>query len=137
MDKKINHLNMIQAVISRMGNNSFSLKGWSVLIMVAVYAFAGKSNARAVIVTLIPLIVFWFIDTYYLMLERLYRKLYDEVRIEDEDKIDFNMSIEDIKISLKDLKKYNFCNILLSKSELSFNLVCIGRTLVIYFVAFN
>ena len=106
MDKKINHLNMIQAVISRMGNNSFSLKGWSVLIMVAVYAFAGKSNARAVIVTLIPLIVFWFIDTYYLMLERLYRKLYDEVRIEDEDKIDFNMSIEDIKISLKDLKKY-------------------------------
>lgn len=137
MDKKINHLNMIQAVISRMGNNSFSLKGWSVLIMVAVYAFAGKSNARAVIVTLIPLIVFWFIDTYYLVLERLYRKLYDEVRIKDEDKIDFNMSIEDIKISLKDLKKYNFCNILLSKSELPFYLVCIATTLVIYFVPFN
>ena len=35
---------MIQSIITRMGNNSFSLKGWAVGIMIAVYAFAGKSN---------------------------------------------------------------------------------------------
>lgn len=58
MDKKISHLNMIQGVITRMGTNSFALKGWTVGIMIAIYAFAGKSNVKAVIVTLMPLIVF-------------------------------------------------------------------------------
>ena len=35
MEKKIKHLEMIQAVIVRMGNNSFLLKGWSVTLISA------------------------------------------------------------------------------------------------------
>ena len=77
---KIGHLNMIQGIISRMGNNAFSLKQWAVGIMIAIYAFAGENSHKAVIVTIIPLIVFWFLDSYYLMIERKYRCLYDEVR---------------------------------------------------------
>ena len=92
MDKKISHLNMIQGIITRMGNNSFALKGWAVGIMIAVYAFAGNSNVKAVIVTLMPLVVFWFIDTYYLMLERKYRFLYDQART-DNHEIDFSMEL--------------------------------------------
>ena len=134
MEKKISHLNMIQSIITRMGNNSFALKGWAVGIMIAVYAFAGKSNVKAVIVTLMPLIVFWFIDTYYLMLERKYRCLYDDVRIKDDKEIDFSMNPNDVKINLKDVKKYGFFNIFFSKSVLPFYLVCIATTLVIYFV---
>lgn len=137
MDKKTNHLNMIQNVITKMGNNSFSLKGWAVGIMIAVYAFAGKSNVKAVIVTLMPLIVFWFIDTYYLMMERKYRGLYDDVRKKDEEEIDFSMNPNDVKIDLKDVKKYGFFNIFLSKSVLPFYIVCIATTLVIYFVKFK
>ena len=136
-DKKISHLEMIQNVITRMGNNSFSLKGWSVGIMVAVYAFAGQSNVKAVIVTLMPLIVFWFIDTYYLTLERKFRCLYDEVREKKDDDIDFSMNPNDVKINLKDVKKYGFFNILISHSVLPFYLVCIATTLVIYFVQFK
>ncbi|MBP3840544.1 MAG: hypothetical protein IK997_00290 [Bacilli bacterium] len=136
MEKKISHLNMIQSIITRMGNNSFALKGWAVGIMIAVYAFAGKSNVKAVIVTLMPLIVFWFIDTYYLMLERKYRCLYDDVRIKDDKEIDFSMNPNDVKINLKDVKKYGFFNIFFSKSVLPFYLVCIATTLVIYFVKF-
>lgn len=136
MEKKISHLNMIQSIITRMGNNSFALKGWAVGIMIAVYAFAGKSNVKAVIVTLMPLIVFWFIDTYYLMLERKYRCLYDDVRIKDDKEIDFSMNPNDVKINLKDVKKYGFFNIFFSKSVLPFYLVCIATTLLIYFVKF-
>ena len=136
MEKKISHLNMIQSIITRMGNNSFALKGWSVGIMIAVYAFAGNSNVKAVIVTLMPLIVFWFIDTYYLMLERKFRCLYDDVRIKDEKDIDFSMNPNDVKINLDEVKKYGFFSIFFSKSVLPFYLVCIATTLVIYFVKF-
>ena len=87
---KIGHLNMIQDIITRLGNNSFSLKQWSVGIMVAIYAFAGKNFHKAVIVTIIPLITFWLLDSYYLMLERKFRCLYDKVRIKKEEEIDFN-----------------------------------------------
>ena len=136
MEKKISHLNMIQSIITRMGNNSFALKGWAVGIMIAVYAFAGNSNVKAVIVTLMPLIVFWFIDTYYLMLERKFRCLYDDVRIKDEKDIDFSMNPNDVKIKLDEVKKYGFFSIFFSKSVLPFYLVCIATTLVIYFVKF-
>ena len=115
MEKKISHLNMIQSIITRMGNNSFALKGWAVGIMIAVYAFAGNSNVKAVIVTLMPLIVFWFIDTYYLMLERKFRCLYDDVRIKDEKDIDFSMNPNDVKINLDEVKKYGFFSIFYSK----------------------
>ena len=128
---------MIQSIITRMGNNSFALKGWAVGIMIAVYVFAGKSNVRAVIVTLMPLIVFWFIDTYYLMLERKYRCLYDDVRTKNEEEIDFNMNLNEVKIDLEDVKKYGFFNIFFSKSVLPFYLVCIATTLIIYFVQFK
>lgn len=136
MEKKISHLNMIQSIITRMGNNSFALKGWAVGIMIAVYAFAGNSSVKAVIVTLMPLIVFWFIDTYYLMLERKFRCLYDDVRIKDDKDIDFSMNPNDVKINLDEVKKYGFFSIFFSKSVLPFYLVCIATTLVIYFVKF-
>ena len=103
---KIGHLNMIQEVITRMGNNSFLLKQWSVGIMVAIYAFAGESCHKAVIVTIIPLIVFWMLDAYYLMLERKFRCLYNEVRKKSEEKIDYDMSFNSIKVNMNDLKNF-------------------------------
>lgn len=68
---KIGHLNMIQEIIARMGNNSFSLKQWAVAvgIMIAIYTVARENSYKAVIVTIIPLIVFWILDSYYLMIE--------------------------------------------------------------------
>lgn len=135
-ENKRSHLNMLQQVITRMGNNSFSLKGWSVGIMIAIYAFAGKSGHKAVAVTLIPLIVFWFLDTYYLMLERKFRELYNEVRLRKEEEIDFDMNFNNIQVSMKDIKKYGFVNIFFSKTILPFYLVCIITTLIIYLFEF-
>ena len=130
------HLNMIQQVITRMGNKSFELKGWSVGMMIAIYAFAGQNSHKAVVVTLIPLIVFWFLDSYYLTLERKFRALYDDVRLRKEGEIDFDMNFDNIVVSMKDLKKYGFVNVFISKTVLPFYLVCIAITLVIYLIKF-
>ena len=38
MDKKLAHLEMIQGVVNRLANCSFLLKGWSVLLVSALFA---------------------------------------------------------------------------------------------------
>lgn len=42
MERKINHLGMIQGVINRMASNSFALKGWAVTLVVGIFVLAGK-----------------------------------------------------------------------------------------------
>ncbi len=133
---KISHLQMIQSIIDRMGKNSFALKGWAVGIMVAIYAFAGQNYNKAVIVTLIPLIIFWILDSYYLVLERKYRRLYDEVRNKNNEKIDFDMNFNNISLKMNEIKKFEFIRIVFSKTEWLFYTVCIVVTLIIYFVKF-
>src|SRR5271165_383035 len=79
--EQIKHLEFIQAVITRMANNSFLLKGWSVTLTVTFLALAARnSNSKFALAALIPPICFWFPDAYYLRQERLFRKLYDQVR---------------------------------------------------------
>lgn len=133
---KIRHLQMIQSIVDRMGKNSFSLKGWAVGVMVAIYAFAGQNYNKAVIVTLIPLIIFWILDSYYLMLERKYRRLYDEVREKDNNKIDFDMNFNNVSLKMNEIKRFEFIRNIFSKTEWPFYVVCIAVTLIIYFVKF-
>ncbi len=133
---KIEHLNMIQEIITRMGNNSFSLKQWAVGIMIAIYAFAGENSHKAVIVTIIPLVVFWILNSYYLMIERKFRCLYDEVRKKKEKNIDFNMNFNSVRVNMKNVSKYCLVKVAFSKTILPFYLVCIVTTLIIYFIKF-
>ena len=70
------------------------------------------------------------------MLERKFRALYDDVRLKDESRIDFNMNFNTIKLDMKDVKKYSFLNILLSKAIMPFYVVCIITSVIIYFVKF-
>ena len=64
-----------QDIISRMANNSFLIKGWSVTLVVASLLFKGIFYHH--FVALIPWFIFWCFDAYFLRLEKLYRKLYD------------------------------------------------------------
>lgn len=92
MECKINHLNMIQAVITRMASNSFALKGWAVTLIAGILVLSGKDNDKLYfLVTYIPVFVFWGLDSYYLCQERLYRALYEKVRNLPEEQIDFSM----------------------------------------------
>ena len=78
--EKIKHLEFIQDVITRMNNNSFQMKGWMVAIVSALLAiYASTENNRFVLVALVPAVIFWFLDTYYLWQERKFRGLYNDV----------------------------------------------------------
>lgn len=80
MDKKIAHLGFIQGVITRMGTNSFLLKGWSVTLVAAMFALAVKdADKRFMIISYFPVFVFWGLDAFFLHQEKLYRKLYEQV----------------------------------------------------------
>lgn len=83
MDDRVKHLEMIQAVISRMAGNAFALKGWSVTVTAALLGVAAKgSNPGFAIVALYAALAFWGLDAYYLRQERRFRALYDAVRID-------------------------------------------------------
>lgn len=69
------HLEMIQGVISRMGQNAFATKAWSVSLMAAVLAF-GSAPRLSQWLVLVPAVAFWGLDVYYLRRERLFRRLY-------------------------------------------------------------
>ena len=120
MEKNLAHLEMIQAVITRMAGNSFALKGWAVTLVAGLFALSSKdANQFYYLVTYIPIVVFWYLDAYYLCQERMYRNLYEKVRKLDEDKIDFSMNAAAKEFQTD---KTTVANCFLSKTILSFYL---------------
>lgn len=82
-ERQIAHLAMIQAIIARMAANCFALKSLAVTLCAGVIALIGAvSNPSWVylIAAAGPVLVFGWLDASYLQMERLYRKLYDDVR---------------------------------------------------------
>lgn len=97
MNNKIKHLEMIQNIISRMANNSFLLKGWSVVLVSALFVLGAKdASISFILLAYFPVLAFWILDGYFLWQERLYRKLYDKVREAGESNIDFSMDTSSV-----------------------------------------
>jgi hypothetical protein len=79
----VEHLKLIQDVVSRLAGNSFSMKGWSITLTSALLALAAKdANVHYALLALVPVLFFWGLDGYYLLLERRFRKIYDLVLTE-------------------------------------------------------
>jgi hypothetical protein len=80
---QIKHIELIQAVITRMASNSFLLKGWSVTLSAALIGLAvGKDvNMKFAFLALFPPVLFWGLDAFYMRQERLFRQLYDRIRV--------------------------------------------------------
>ena len=98
MEKKIAHLTFIQDIIKRMGQNSFWLKGWSVTIVAALFALVSQgTNKFFILVVLFPLIMFWFLDGFFLYQEKLYRKLYEKVAENKISSDEFTLKINQVK----------------------------------------
>jgi SLOG cluster2 len=97
---KDSHLQMIQGVINRMGQNSFSLKGWAVTVTAGLFALAATgSRPKAALLALPSLLVFWLLDAYYLRQEHLFRALFDEVRRTPSPGTDYSMATGDFEVS--------------------------------------
>ena len=120
MENKIKHLEMIQGVINRMAKNSFMLKGWAVTLAACIFALASKDTDKMYfLISYLPVIVFWFLDSYYLLQERLYRDLYNDVRKKSNSEIDFSLNAAGY--AKKDYKR-TLLGCVISKTELWFYL---------------
>ena len=79
-----------------MARNSFILKGWTVILFAVFVAFLGSGSVDYIdvarIIATIAAACFWGLDGYFLWQERLFRRLYDHVRMLNEDAIDYSMS---------------------------------------------
>ena len=92
-EKVVKHLEMIQAVINRLGSNSFLVKSWSMTIIVAAMVLIARQNIQNpyfVLVLIFPALGFWILDGYFLWQERLFRQVYDEIRAQSD--TDFAMN---------------------------------------------
>lgn len=98
MENKRKHLEMIEAIVSRMAGNLFFLKGWAVTLIAALLAlFARDLNRTYLFIAIFLAFVFWIVDGMFLSQERLFRDLYNEVRKLKEDQIDFSMDTSKYK----------------------------------------
>jgi hypothetical protein len=84
-DQRVKHLELIQAVVGRLGTDGFLVKGWALTVAGAFLGFAiNKSNWQLAVVALLPATAFWGLDAYFLRCERLFRCLYSKVRAKDQ-----------------------------------------------------
>lgn len=104
-EKVLEHLKMIQGVITRLGSNSFLIKGWSLTLIVAAMVLIARKdmeNPQLVLPLILPVLVFWFLDGYFLWQERLFRKVYEVVSGQSD--TDYNMSVGKYKTEIRWLK---------------------------------
>lgn len=80
-ENKIKHLEFILNVITRMNSNSFMIKGWCVTLVAALFALAAKdSEVKFAIIAYIVIPTFWVVDGFFIIREKHFRELYNQVR---------------------------------------------------------
>lgn len=114
---RIKHLDYITMDIERMARNSFMCKAWAVTLTVALLAFNAKCNINkyAPAVAMVAIFSLWWLDAFYLRLERLFRKLYEDVRNNDYTHDQYTMNTSLYKNTVPSEIK-----IMITKSELPF-----------------
>ena len=132
-------IDLIQDIIKRMMQNSFQIKAWLIGILSILIAFqkdqiflsAGGEKLTALwlnVLLLLPIISFWYLDAYFLSIERKYREIYKWV-IKNRPKTD---------LYLYDLNTLNrtvgdsFEN--LNKKENSLKVVWKSHTLLFFYI---
>lgn len=131
---KLKHLEMIQGIINRMASNSFALKGWAVTLVAGIFALASKDTDKIYfLITYIPIIIFWVLDSYYLLQERLFRSLYGKVRRLQENEIDFEMNIKSDEFKSKS-NTFNAC--LCSITEAGFYIPLAAVSTIVILLSF-
>jgi len=74
----LKEIEIIQDIIKRMAFNSFMIKGWAITLVVVSLLLKGTEKYQ-IWIAFIPLLIFWFLDAYFLWQERMYRRLYEWV----------------------------------------------------------
>lgn len=128
-EKMHKELDLIQSVITRMANNSFLLKGWLISLVAVVLALTRDTLASGdtlglCLILLLPVVVFWYLDSFFLHREKCYRKLYEWI-VENRAKSDDHWYSLDYTRFSNDVP--NILRVMLSQTLLPFY----GTTLLI------
>lgn len=101
------HLTILQSIINRMAANSTNSKAWCIGIVSAIsIVLSDNPVPKLVWISSLPILLFLFLDSYYLSLERKFRNLYSrfikklhygEAKIED---LYISNTKDDLSISL-------------------------------------
>ena len=95
----IEHLKLIEQQIQRMADNSFKVKNWALTVVGGALLYwlkeeTPKSNKLWLILLIVlATLIFWWLDAYYLTLEKCSRKLYMKVEGGKEDS--YSLSIRE------------------------------------------
>ena len=91
--EKISYLEMVQEPIGRMSTASAIFKGFAATIVAGIAALTYcQVNTWILGLSFIPVVLFAFLDIYYLKLEKKYRFLYEQIRT-DVHPVDFSMKL--------------------------------------------
>lgn len=132
VENKRKHLEMTQGIVNRLASNSFMVKGWSVVLISALFVLSDAgSNQAFVFLAYIPASIFWGLDGYFLWEERKFRKLYDQVRFLDEQDIDFSMDTSRVEGA------GNWITATLSKTLIPFHGVLILSIIIVMILSNN
>lgn len=132
MEKVVKHLEMTQAIINRLGSNSFQLKGWSMTLIVAAMVLLARydlQNPTVILAFILPILGFWILDGYFLWQERLFREVYDEIRQQDD--TDFKMDV----MKHRDKPKRSWTSAIFSITLVVFYLAEVLFTLLVFAIS--
>lgn len=83
-ENETEHLQLIQSIINRMASNGFLLKGWCITLLTALIALSIDKHPKILVVSILPILGFWYLDAFFLKTERAYRSLYNKAILKDE-----------------------------------------------------
>ncbi len=127
-EDKIRYIELVQSIISRLANNSFLLKGWTITLIAAIFSLSDKIMKNFTFTIYFFILIFWILDSYYLYQERLYRDLYNKViEIRDEYPPLFSLKID----KKRNEKIISFFKSFFSFTEVSFYLLLL---LITFFI---
>ena len=130
-ENEIKHLDFIQNIVTRMNANSFQIKGLTITIVSALLAvYASNKKIDFILIAIVPAILFWFLDAYYLQQERKFRGLYNDVaKVSSNPK---DIKLFEMRPDLYTGGKYNFFNVFKSKTVCPIYLTIIIGLLLTY-----
>lgn len=94
----LEHLKLVEQQIQRMADNSFKIKNWAITAIGGALLYWLKADVPKynmswlMIFIILATFMFWWLDAYYLTLEKCYRKLY--MRVQEEEENSYDLSIK-------------------------------------------
>jgi hypothetical protein len=81
-EKDVKHLEMIETIVYRLTTTSSVIKGWMITLIIGIVSVFHSSVGHILAITIPITVMLAFLNAYYFCIERKYRYLYDQVRVQ-------------------------------------------------------